>query len=306
MEAFAKLQTRNWQAFAAHSISFVLLLILYLLYQNTHKFAQADTFRYALPTTDDISGGCNSQRDDESNKVGKCSKDELYTVPKKTIWSFNIIYGCLFFFGFTALAHAFYATDGFLTGAYSAVIKQGWNPYRWFEYGVSASTMSLLIGHALGTKDAPSLGSAMLMTASIQAFGFIVESNLKSKSLNSDVVIASTAGGWLLLLALWGPFIYNFKAVNEDINNNYNTIIDPSTGKIVKLPSWVWFIILVQFINYASYGVIQLLQVRAALKGTPKNFIDVEKQYLLLSFAGKLGLAGGLSYGLIFRTRDCA
>jgi hypothetical protein len=306
MEAFAKLQTRNWQAFAAHFLSFALVLTLYLIYQNTHQFAQADTFRYALPTVTDLSDSCNSQRDDQTDKVGRCSKDELYTVPKKTLWSFNLIYGCLFFFGFTALAHAFYATDGFGTGAYSTVVKQGWNPYRWFEYGVSASAMSLLIGHALGTRDAPSLGSAMVLTVSMQAFGFIVESNLKSKALNSDVVIASTAGGWLLLLALWGPFIYNFKALSEDINNNYKTVIDPTTGKAVKLPSWLWFIVLVQFINYSCFGFIQLLQVRAALKGVPKNFIDVEKQYLLLSFAGKIGLAAGLSYGLIFRTRNCA
>jgi len=27
--------------------------------------------------------------------------------------------------------------------------------------------------------------------------------------------------------------------------------------------------------------------------------------YLMLSFAAKLGLAGGVSYGLIFRTKNC-
>jgi len=301
-----QLAKRNWQAAGAHTLCFMTLLVLYLYYKNSQKFAEAETFRYALPTPDDINSTCNSNRYDSNGEVGKCSKDVIYAVPKKTSLRFNIIYGCLFFFGFTALAHLFYATDGFNTGAYTSVVKSGWNPYRWVEYGISASAMTLLIGYSLGTKDAATLMSLLFATASLQTVGYVVESSIKAKNLNRESIIAATVGGWLLLGSIWGPIVYNFKNVIKDIKDNYSNEIDPSTGQPVKLPSWLWFIILVQIINFSGFGVIQLNQVRRALGGNPKPFSEVEMQYLFLSFAGKIGLASGLSYGLLFRTRDCA
>ena len=301
-----KLAKRNWQAAGAHALSFMTLLVLYLYYKNSQKYAEAETFRYALPTPDDIDGTCNSNRIDSSGEVGKCSKDDIYAVPKKTSLRFNIIYGSLFFFAFTALAHLFYATDGFNTGAYTSVIKNGWNPYRWVEYGVSASAMTLLIGYSLGTKDAATLLGLVFATASLQTVGLVVESSIKARNLNRESIIAATVGGWLLLGSIWGPIIYNFRNVIKDIQENYSDEVDPSTGEKVKLPSWLWFIIVVQIINFSCFGFIQLNQVRRALGGNPKPFTEVEMQYLFLSFAGKLGLASGLAYGLLFRTRDCA
>jgi hypothetical protein len=296
---------RNWYAAGAHALSFAALLGGYLYYKKSQQFAHAETFRYALPYTDDLTSQCNSDRANVSSTVGQCSKDALFTVPEKTNLTFNVIYGCLAFFAISALAHVFYATDGFNSGAYSKSIQAGWNPYRWVEYGISASLMTLLIGHSLGTKDAANLSSLVILTASLQSFGFIVEAALKERTLNRSVVTGATLGAWVLFVALWAPIVYNFRTLARDIQTKYDNEVDPSTGKKVKLPGWVWFILIVQIINYASFGIIQLLQVRSALAGKPKLFSNVESQYLTLSFAGKLGLAGGLGYGLLFRTKNC-
>jgi hypothetical protein len=303
MEKLIKL---NKYAVLAHSLSFVGVLCLYLLYTNSHKHATAVIYRNALAKQSELESTCNTTGAIVSGGgAGQCITDPVQGVPIKTKVSFNIIYGCLFFFALTAYAHIFYATDGFGKGSYTKVVAQGWNPYRWAEYGISASVMSVLIGYALGVTDLAQLANFALITAAMQGSGYVVEAALKQKVINRQVIIGATVAGWLLFVALWGPLLYTFWSKVNDVNLNYNDIIDPSTSKPLKIPNFVWFIVTFQLLNYALFGIIQAKQVSAALKGMPLAFPKVESQYLKLSFAGKLALAGGLSYGLIFRTKNC-
>ena len=70
-----------------------------------------------------------------------------------------------------------------------------------------------------------------------------------------------------------------------------------------------WNITVIDKLNYASFGFIQLYQIvknwNVKDYSNLLNFEKIEKLYLILSFAAKLGLAGGVSYGLILRTRNC-
>jgi len=54
---------------------------------------------------------------------------------------------------------------------------------------------------------------------------------------------------------------------------------------------------------------VQLYQVIKNWKATSSaeliDFVNIEKYYIILSYAAKLGLAGGVSYGLILRTKNC-
>ena len=70
------------------------------------------------------------------------------------------------------------------------------------------------------------------------------------------------------------------------------------------MPWFIWVIVITQFINYALFGLIQWRQKSNRFKDN-YNYIDYEKMYLRLSFTGKAALAGGLGYGLLFRTKDC-
>jgi hypothetical protein len=165
--------------------------------------------------------------------------------------------------------------------------------------------MSVLIGYALGVRDGAQLISLGLVTAAMQANGFVVEGALKKAVPNIPVILGATASGWLVFGALWTPILYNFITLYLDVQGKYKDEIDPDTGKRVQIPFWVWFIVTVQLIHYIRFGLVQVKQIVAALKGMPLDYIDVERMYVFLSFTAKLSLAGGLGYGLLLRTRNC-
>ena len=304
---------KNKYAALAHAGSFLLVIVIFNYYSESKKHAKAQTFRYAIPNPSDYVGGtsqCNSTNEllDQSAVAGRCQTDSKYAPPIQN-GSFNVIYGTLMFFLITAFAHLFYATDGFGSGRYSEVISEGWNPYRWVEYAASASIMIVLIANQLGVKDRDHLLSFVFMNFALQACGFLVEnaliSPLKSGGINTTTINGATAIGWCLLIGTWIPILYAFSAIYNDINKNYSTFNDPDTGDKIKIPGFVWFILIVQILNFSCFGFIQLGQIKDAYTGTLKPFEVYESKYLTLSFAGKLGLASGLAYGLLFRTKGC-
>jgi hypothetical protein len=200
----------------------------------------------------------------------------------------------------------YYATDGFKSGTYSAVVESGMNPYRWIEYAASASFMIVLIAYELGIKDANHLLTLVFVNIAMQTCGFLVENALVQPSIDRTTVKGATLIGWLLLVGMWLPIIITFVTLVNDINTNYDGLID-ETGdkKKIRIPGFVYFIIIFQIINFTSFGFIQAGQIRDALSGNPKPFGFYERRYLKLSFIGKLALASGLAYGLLFRVRDC-
>lgn len=305
------LEKKNWYAAAAHLGSFLLIIILFNVYSNSQKHAVAQTFRYTIPKPDDPVGGpqCNTNGEAfPSDFSGQCNTDPILAVPKKS-FKFNVIFGVLMFFAITAFAHIFYATDGFNTGKYSEVISQGWNPYRWVEYAASASIMTVIIAYQLGIRDFNHLTSLVFMNVAVQTCGFLVENALIQPKVNFTTVKGATFIGWLLLLGIWIPILYAFYSIVEDVKYNFEGKVEPpgspDAGNKIRIPSFVWFIVIVQVINFSSFGFIQLSQVRNALSGIRKPYSSYESGYLTLSFAGKIALAGALAYGLIFRTKDC-
>jgi heme/copper-type cytochrome/quinol oxidase subunit 2 len=168
--------------------------------------------------------------------------------------------------------------------------------------------MTVLIAYELGIKDSNHLLSLVFINVAMQACGYLVEHSLIQPRIDATVVKGATTIGWLLLAGMWLPILGAFYYIYKDVRDNFSGITEqtgPDAGKPIKIPGFVWFIIIVQVINFSSFGLIQLGQVRSALSGAKVPYITYEKKYLWLSFVGKLGLAGGLAYGLIFRTRTC-
>lgn len=310
-----KLSKKNFTAALAHLGSFLILIVLLMSYKTPTKYIQGETFRYAIPIPNDPANGhipvggntCNSNGYSLvpiNSQSGQCNVNPAYAPPMKKL-SFNIIYGCLLFFAITAFAHLFYATDGFGSGKYSKVISEGWNPYRWVEYGLSASIMTVLIANTLGIKDFNHILSLVFINVAMQVCGFLVENALIQREINTTTIKASTFAGWVLLSGIWIPILIAMRDLFKDVKDNYTGILDPVTNKPIEIPTFVWIIIFSQIINFSCFGVAQLLQVRDGLNNKLKPFEVYESRYLTLSFVGKLALAGALSYGLIFRTKDC-
>ena len=292
----------NMYAALAHIVSFLIIGISYLALTKSRKFAKTQTYRYQLPTVAQSQSTCNSD-EKPSDILGKCQVESPFPPPKKA-GSFNVIYGVLVFFGITAYAHIYYFTDGFKSGKYTSAIKKGWNPYRWVEYGVSATVMTVLIASQLGIRDANHLVSLSLINVALQLCGFIVEAGILGD--NAIVVKGATGAGWVLFLGMWIPILYAFLTIYQDVEEKYNQRIDPTTGRKVSIPSFVWSIVIFQLLSFFLFGWIQFKQVREYLRfGKVESFIKYERQYTGLSFSAKLALASGLGYGLLFRTSGC-
>jgi hypothetical protein len=189
-------------------------------------------------------------------------------------------------------------------------VSSGWNPYRWFEYATSAAVMTALIALVQGQRDTSSIAVLVLATAAMQFCGFSVESQLRGSGplavQAKDTVVGSTIVGWLLFVAIWGALIYGFATIVKDVNDKFAGRTDPQTGDPVKVPSWIWYIVIAQVLYYASFGIVQFVHIMKRFKGDPKfKYSDIESWYITLSFWSKLSLASGIGYGLLFRVRDC-
>lgn len=204
----------------------------------------------------------------------------------------NFAYAIYAFFGISAAAHLFYATSP----SYAAVIAQGWNPYRWFEYALSASVMSSILAAADGTRDANLVVVLGLLTGAMQFTGLSNEANLKyAVTPNRDSIFANFLVGWFLFVILFGAIGYNFILAVRDVK---------SIQTAAQFPDFVYFIFASQLFFYLLFGLAQRSHASDRLAGN-KRFEVHEGRYIALSLLSKLSLAAGFAYGLIYRTWNC-
>ena len=206
------------------------------------------------------------------------------------------------FFGVTAAAHLLYATDFFGRGWYTAALERGWNPFRWVEYGISASIMAAIIAPFSGVRDSNTVLMIAGTTAAMQGTGFLVERALSAQAQpDYTAAVGATVIGWLLLVTAWAAILRTFFQTLQDVNSLKLTV----NGQPFQLPSWLWGIGVVQMVFFSSFGLAQLGHVRglasAAAKGQTFSFAGTEKTYLVLSLAAKATLASVLAYGLVAR-----
>lgn len=322
----------NFRAAIVHFLTFVVVLILYLANKVSQKKGKLNVYRPQLagpindevlpPVSPNTLSYCSTQSTNQENP-GRCQVQPSFQQPIKT-GTFNALAACMSFFLVTALAHALYAWDGYIpglsisndTGFYTSAVKfEGWNPYRWIEYGISASLMSAILATIQGSSEVNSILLMTGVTCAMQFGGFVVESLMRKSivdtfgGIQQTTIVGSTVGSWILFAFLWFCNLYSFFSLIKDVQNKYKNIEDPQTGKDIRIPSFVYFIVIVQLLNYALFGFIQMYQIvknwDAGSSSQLVNFETIEKAYLILSYVAKLGLAGGVSYGLILRTRVC-
>jgi hypothetical protein len=203
------------------------------------------------------------------------------------------------FFGITALAHALYATDFFGAGWYSSAIARGWNPFRWVEYGLSASIMAALIAPFSGLRSSSGVALVMASTAAMQGTGFLVERALIAPQPDYTAALASTLIGWLLLVTSWRAILGSFFRQLKDFDD---AKIKDSNGDPITIPDFVWNIGIVQAAFFSCFGLVQLAEISGmSKKGAAFNYAGTETAYLALSLAAKASLASVIAYGLVAR-----
>ena len=194
--------------------------------------------------------------------------------------------GVLLTFALTCIAHIFYYTDGFGSGAYSNQLRQGKNDFRWLEYAITATIMILVLASISAVKNTKVYFILAVMNIVLQGIG-----NLGENAANFQTKIVSLIVGFLLLGATWYGILdsfYNALDDSEDLPNREGP------------PDWVRGIIIPMFVWWLSFGIVAFVQTLNYRK-PGYNYEKYEMGYIILSYLSKAFMGYYLAFGL---TRD--
>lgn len=151
---------------------------------------------------------------------------------------------------------------------YSNMIKNNKNPLRFIEYSFSASIMLIAIALLNGVTDINLITSIGILTSSCQLCGLAVEF-INEKKIK-----------WLLHLTGWLQFIWAYGIIGHAF---FKSIEAAENSGGTGPPSFVYVIVIVLFLLYASFGFVQLTELITRLNPYTK-----ETSYVILSLTAKL------------------
>lgn len=157
-------------------------------------------------------------------------------------------------------------------------LKQGVNPYRWFEYALSSSIMIVLIATLFGISDVVSLLLIFLINAAMNLFGLDME--LLNKGSNKSNVN-------------WGPFLWGSIAGIGPWIAIFIYMF--GTGNFDLVPWFVWAIVITYFIAFNTFPINMILQYKKI--GKWKDYLHGERVYIILSLFAKSILAWLVLFG---------
>ena len=152
--------------------------------------------------------------------------------------------------------------------SYNENLKNGMNPYRWYEYAFSSSIMIALIALFLGVWDLWSLVMIFVLNAMMIMFGYLMEViNQKTEKTSWSAFILGTISGFTPWIVLYAYFI---AAIN-------------SVG--VEPPTFVYMILFIYFFVFNIFAINMVLQYKGV--GRWKDYMYGERFYIILSFVAK-------------------
>ena len=184
------------------------------------------------------------------------------------------------FFAVTAGFHLLYALNP--GDVYLKAVRNGNNYLRWLEYSISATIMIIIIALLSGVKD---IKTFFVLTTS--AIGMIATGQWFETSMGN---------------ARWIPIIVGFvllAGIFATVFASFQNRLDDARRAGYDLPGWLWAIVVVLFIFYASFGFVPIAQM--FFKG---NYRRYEYAYLTLSLLSKATLGILVATGFGQRTQS--
>lgn len=178
----------------------------------------------------------------------------------------------------SALAHALIATV--LYTNYVEYLSRGMNPYRWYEYAVTASLMIVVIAMLAGIWDVGALVALFGLVAVMNLMGLMME--LHNQTTSSMDWTAYNIG----VIAGIVPWIVIAIAIGGSIL--------ASGGEV---PDFVIYIYISIFVFFNLFAVNMILQYRETWRW--QDYLFGEKMYILLSLVAKSALAWQVYFGTI-------
>jgi len=161
-------------------------------------------------------------------------------------------------------------------------LEQGYAPFRWAEYSVSASVMILILSYTAGTILNPVLVALFALTMITMFFGHLHEVICRPKSLEEW---ASPSKLWRLQAHFlgyvpqcfcWGLILMQFIEAGAASTTS-------ASGEKSQMPSFVYAIVIVELLLFWSFGVVQLV---VSLR-PPAGYYQGELAYMWLSLIAK-------------------
>ncbi|QGN08258.1 hypothetical protein Hrd1104_10800 [Halorhabdus sp. CBA1104] len=178
----------------------------------------------------------------------------------------------------SAIAHALIATV--LYDRYVTYLDQGMNPYRWYEYAVSASLMIVLIAMLAGVWDLGTLIALFGLVAVMNLCGLVMErhNRLTEETDWSAFLVGSLAGlvPWIAIAV---------------------TIAGTYTFGEGSPPDFVIAIYVSLFVLFNLFAINMLLQYKGVWKW--KDYLYGEVAYIVLSLVAKSLLAWQVYFGAL-------
>lgn len=194
------------------------------------------------------------------------------------LFDVNLAYIVAAFFFMSAIAHLYIATV--YKKKYEANLSNGINKVRWYEYGISASTMMLGIAMLSGVSDLSTLVMIFGGTLIMNLCGLVMEIHNQTTAKTSWIsyVVGTVAG-----LGPWVVVGIYFWGANQFGEGN--------------IPTFVYYIYASMFVFFSSFAVNMYLQYRK--KGKWADYLYGEKAYMVLSLVAKSALAWQVFIGTL-------
>jgi hypothetical protein len=177
------------------------------------------------------------------------------------------------FFAITSAAHFVYAANP--GGRYSDAVAAGRMPWRWIEYGITATIMTAIVATVSGVRDTDAYFGLLVATACMIATGMWWEATRHPLAL---VV------GFALLAWIYSTIIRSFIARVRE-----------SQRLGTSVPSFVYAIVVTILVFFGLFGIVPVLQWAL---GNKMPYYQAEATYLFLSLASKLTLGALMAWGI--------
>lgn len=178
----------------------------------------------------------------------------------------------------SALAHTVIATVRY--EQYVQYLERGMNPYRWYEYAVSASLMIVVIGILAGIWDAGTLLALFALVAVMNLCGLLMEQrNEGAESIDWAPYYLGTVAGLVPWVVIAISFVGSVTASDGDF------------------PEFVIYIYVSIFVFFNLFAINMILQYRET--GRWREYLFGERVYILLSLVAKSALAWQVYFGTL-------
>jgi len=183
------------------------------------------------------------------------------------------------FLALAAIDH--FAVGTFLRGRYEARIERGQNPFRWYEYSISASVMIVLIAMLAGVSNFIALLAIFGVNAAMILFGLAME---RANADRERVDWAPFIYGCIIGAVPWILIALQFVLAEANAESNPGGI-----------PNFVYVIFVTLFVLFNCFAVNMWLSYRR--RGRWQDPLFAERVYVWLSITAKTVLAWQVYFG---------